>query len=287
MFGLNEPIRAVADHYAGLGYAALVPNLFWRSQIPEALSYDDDQHPIAWDRLKALDLDVVCADMRVAAGWLRAQPFSAGKVAAIGFCGGGRFAFLAAVRCGVDAAASLYGLGISQHLGEIGNAKGPLQLHYGLQDQHIPRQEIDAVADGVRGRPSVELFLYPQAGHSFANPVRPTYDAAATQARGDAHRADAGTDERLMSAFGLGHYRICSSTNHFFSLSEQFCIRPGPTGVPFDGGGRVQSPQPFRLSANFRSRRSRSFLTVTDCCTLPPTTYIFCALRSMCTTTSQ
>jgi carboxymethylenebutenolidase len=181
MFGLNETIRAVADHYAGLGYAALVPNLFWRSQIPEALSYDDDQHPIAWDRLKALDLDVVSADMRVAIGWLRAQPFSAGKVAAIGFCGGGRFAFLAAVRCGVDAAVSIYGLGISQHLGEIGNARGPLQLHYGLQDQHIPRQEIDAVAAGVQGRPSVEVFLYPQAGHSFANPVRPTYDAAATR----------------------------------------------------------------------------------------------------------
>jgi carboxymethylenebutenolidase len=181
MFGLNEPIRAVADHYAGLGYAALVPNLFWRSQIPEALSYDDDQHPIAWDRLKALDLGVICADMRVAIGWLRAQPFSAGKVAAIGFCGGGRFAFLAAVRCGVDGAASLYGLGISEHVSEIGNARGPVQLHYGLQDRHIPRLEIDAVAAGVRGRPSVELFLYPQAGHSFANPVRPTYDAAATR----------------------------------------------------------------------------------------------------------
>ncbi len=181
MFGLNEPIRAVADHYAGLGYAALVPNLFWRSKIPDALSYDDDQHPAAWERLKSLDLDVVCADMRVAVDWLRAQPFSAGKVAAIGFCGGGRFAFLAAVRCGVDGAASLYGLGISQHVGEIGNARGPLQLHYGLQDQHIPRQEIDAVAEGVRGWPSAEVFLYPQAGHSFANPVRPTYDAAATK----------------------------------------------------------------------------------------------------------
>ena len=77
MFGLNEPIRAVADRYAGLGYAALVPNLFWRSQIPDALSYDNDQHPAAWERLKAIDLDVVSADMRVAVEWLRAQPFSA------------------------------------------------------------------------------------------------------------------------------------------------------------------------------------------------------------------
>ncbi len=174
MFGLNGPIRAVADHYANQGHAALVPNLFWCSEIPGAISYDDPQHATAWARLKALDLDVVSADMRAAADWLRAQPFANGKVAAIGFCGGGRFAFLAAVRCGVDAAASLYGLGISQHLGEIGNARGPLQLHYGLKDQHIPRQEIDAVAAAARGRPNVEVFLYAEAGHSFANPVRST-----------------------------------------------------------------------------------------------------------------
>jgi len=56
-----------------------------------------------------------------------------------------------------------------------------LQLHYGLQDQHIPREEIDAVAAGVRGRKNVEVLLYPGAGHSFANPVRPTYDPAAAK----------------------------------------------------------------------------------------------------------
>ena len=181
MFGLNEPIRAVADRYAARGHAALAPNLFWRSDIPGAVSYDDPEHAIAWARLKALDLDVVAADMRTATDWLRKQPFSNGKVVAIGFCGGGRFAFLAAARCGVDAAASLYGLGISQHLPEAGNARCPVQLHYGLKDQHIPREEIDAVSAGVRGQPNIEVLLYPEAGHSFANPVRPTYDAAAAK----------------------------------------------------------------------------------------------------------
>jgi carboxymethylenebutenolidase len=170
MFGLNDPIRAVADHYASLGHVALVPNLFWRSEIPDAISYDDPQHAKAWARLKALDLDVVSSDMRAST---------------IGFCGGGRFAFLAAVRCGVDAAASLYGLGISQHLGEVANARCRVQLHYGLQDQHIPREEIDAVSAGVRGRPNVEVLLYPDAGHSFANPVRPTYDPAAAKLAGE------------------------------------------------------------------------------------------------------
>jgi carboxymethylenebutenolidase len=179
MFGLNEPIRAVADRYAGRGYAVLVPNLFWRAAQPEPLSYDDSNHPAAWTRLKAIDLDVAAADIGAAVAWLRAQPYSAGKIGVIGYCGGGRFAYLAAARCPVDAAAALYGLGISEHLSEIGNIKCPLQLHYGMKDQHIPRQEIDAVALGVRGRPGVQVLRYPEAGHSFANPVRPTYDASA------------------------------------------------------------------------------------------------------------
>jgi carboxymethylenebutenolidase len=181
MFGLNDTIRAVADFYAARGHPALVPNLFWRSDIPGAISYDDADHPKAWERLKALDLDVVSGDMRTAAGWLREQRLGNGKVAAIGFCGGGRFAFLAAARCGVDAAAALYGLGISQHVGEVGNARGPVQLHYGQQDRHIPPEEIEAVSAGVRGRSNVKVFLYPEAGHSFANPVRPTYDPAAAK----------------------------------------------------------------------------------------------------------
>ena len=181
MFGLNDAIRAVAGDFARRGYVALVPNLFWRSDFPGAMSYDDSQHPAAWARLKALDLDAVTADMRTAIDWLRAQSFSTGRVAAVGFCGGGRFAYLAATRCGVDGAAALYGLGISAHLGELDRVACPLQLHYGLRDRHVPRQEIDTVAAGVRGRPRAEVFLYPEAGHSFANPVRPTYDPAATE----------------------------------------------------------------------------------------------------------
>jgi dienelactone hydrolase len=40
---------------------------------------------------------------------------------------------------------------------------------------------IDAVAEGLRRRPNVEVFLYPEATHSFANPVRPTYHPAAAK----------------------------------------------------------------------------------------------------------
>jgi carboxymethylenebutenolidase len=183
MFGLNPSIRYIAGEFARRGRAVLVPNMFWRSANPQPLEYDDTQHPAAWERLKALDLDAACDDIATAARWLRAQSFSTGKVAVIGFCGGGRIAFLAAARTNVDAAVALYGLHISQHLDELRKVKCPMQIHYGLRDQHIPRDEIDAVSDGIdaHGQPGIEVVLHPKAGHSFFNHVRPTFDRAAKQ----------------------------------------------------------------------------------------------------------
>ena len=187
MFGLNASIRDIAGEFAGRGHAVLVPNMFWRSHNPKPLSYEDAQHPAAWERLKALDLDGACDDIATAVRWLRRQPFSTGKVALMGFCGGGRIAFMAASRTDVDAAVALYGLHISRHLDELGNIKCPVQIHYGQRDQHIPKEEIDAVSNGIaahrlaHGGPEVEVLLYPEAGHSFFNHVRPTFDLAAKQ----------------------------------------------------------------------------------------------------------
>src|SRR5262249_46906139 len=110
-----------------------------------------------------------------------AQPFSTGRVGAVGFCGGGRGAYPAAARSGGDAAASLYGVGISPHLDEPPHRKLAVQLPHRLNDQHVPRAGGGKVSSAVRGRSNIEVLLYPGAGHSFANPVRPTYDPAATK----------------------------------------------------------------------------------------------------------
>ena len=42
MFGLNASIRYIADEFARRGHAVLVPNMFWRSAIPQALAYDEE-----------------------------------------------------------------------------------------------------------------------------------------------------------------------------------------------------------------------------------------------------
>ncbi len=179
MWGVAPSKTQMADDYARKGWCALVPNLFWRSEFTGVVPFD--QADIAWKRLDAFSFDQAAADVATAVKWLRASPFCTGKVAAIGFCMGGRTAFLSASRVKVDAAVALYALGIAKHLDEMAKVSCPLQLHYGLNDEHIPRAEIDAVAAAAKANGNVEVHLYPGAGHGFFTSGRPSYDAHAVE----------------------------------------------------------------------------------------------------------
>ena len=179
MFGLNGPMKDFAQHYAARGHCTLVPDLFWRTQTPGGLDYDEKGFALAWARIKDFDIDACAKDMRAAAEALRRQPSCNGKVVALGFCMGGRLAYVGAARSGLDAAIGLYGLNISKHLDEAAAIAVPTHLHYGDKDQHVPLAEIEAVARGTAGNPNITIWRYPEAGHSFFNKVRPTYDPAA------------------------------------------------------------------------------------------------------------
>ena len=157
----------MAEDYARRGWCAVAANMFWRSEFTGVVPFD--QADKAWQRLQAFDFDKSADDCRTAVEWLRASPHCNGKIAAIGFCMGGRIAFLAAARAGVNAAVGLYALGIAKHLDEVRSMAVPLQLHYGLNDEHIPKSEIDAVAAAAAGNRNVEIQLYPGAGHGFFN----------------------------------------------------------------------------------------------------------------------
>jgi carboxymethylenebutenolidase len=185
MFGMCPHNFEMADKYARRGFIALVPNLYWRAAFPGEYAYDEAGKQAAWERLAALDIDTAGRDIRAAVQWLRDQSFSSGKVFALGFCAGGRMAFVAAARADVDAAVSFYGMGIAKHGAEFGAVKCPVHLNYGLKDPHIPRPEVEAVVELAKRQPNIEIFLYPDAGHSFFNPIRPGYHAASAKIAGE------------------------------------------------------------------------------------------------------
>ncbi len=179
MFGVTEPMKQAADHLAAHGFPTLVPNLFWRYEPSGVLAYEGAERAQAWDRLQRFAAAPALTDIRRAAAALRDEPSCDGTVAALGFCMGGRLAVAAAADGAVSAAVSFYGLGISQYADRIARLEVPMQLHYGMRDEHVPREEIDAVVRAVADNAHVQMHFYPEAGHSFCNPLRPTYDAAA------------------------------------------------------------------------------------------------------------
>jgi carboxymethylenebutenolidase len=179
MWGATELNRDMAESYARRGWCALVPSMFWRSERTGTLAAEGPGIDAAWERLRAYDFDRGAQDVRIAADWLRGSPACSGKVAAIGFCMGGRTAVLACARSELNAGIAVYALGIRHHLAEVAGIACPVQLHYGLADVHIPRAEIDEVMEATSANRNVETFLYRGADHGFFNPLRPAYNAAA------------------------------------------------------------------------------------------------------------
>src|SRR4029078_10347019 len=137
MWGVAPSKTEMAEEYARDGWCALVPNMFWRSEFTGRVPFDNAD--LGREPLPAFDWDRAVDDARTSVQWLRAQPFCNGKVAAIRVCMGGRTAVLAASRGRGDAAGSLYALGIANHLDEVRRVSVPTQLHYGLNDEHIPK----------------------------------------------------------------------------------------------------------------------------------------------------
>lgn len=177
IFGVNEHIRAVADQYALDGFVVLAPDIFWRSQRRVELGYEgaDRQRGIQLaGQLKGAELGL---DMVAAVTALRSRPeVNGGKVGAIGYCMGGRLAFLSAATAGVDAAVAYYGGGIHDQLDKATGIQCPVLFHYAEHDDHISMAAVDKVRTAMQGKPA-EVHVYPGAMHGFNCWARASYHA--------------------------------------------------------------------------------------------------------------
>jgi carboxymethylenebutenolidase len=166
-------MRAIADDFAEQGFAALVPDIFWRMQRRAELGNGEDEakREIAIDLMQRFDLAEGVNDLLAAADWLKAR--NIGRVGIIGFCLGGRLAALVAAKSKdrIAAAASFYGVKLEDYLGEIAAIEVPVQFHFGAEDNQILPSTIEKVraALDTRGGKPRDLFVYPGAQHAFYN----------------------------------------------------------------------------------------------------------------------
>ncbi|MDE1945117.1 MAG: dienelactone hydrolase family protein [Patescibacteria group bacterium] len=179
-FGVTDYIRRMADRFAERGFLAVAPELFHRTApAGTELSYTD--YPSVAPHMQALTPDGLAADLKACYDWLLAEGVPTEKVAAIGFCMGGRAAFLANETLPLAASVSFYGGGIAdQLLDRVSDLSGPQLLFWGGEDANIPQEKTDAVAAALRaaGKTFTEK-TFPGAGHAFARDVGDHYDPAA------------------------------------------------------------------------------------------------------------
>lgn len=179
IYGINAHIRSVADGYARDGFLVVAPAIFDRFERGVELKYEGADQKKAGEFWQKLKPDVSLLDVAAAYEWAK----KAGKgIGVIGFCYGGLISWLSAVRgenlkMQPSCCVGYYPGGIGSYAKEEPSC--PVMLHFGAKDDHIGKDQIEAVR---AAHPDVEIFVYEGAGHAFNRDVDPThYNAAAAK----------------------------------------------------------------------------------------------------------
>jgi carboxymethylenebutenolidase len=172
--GVDTSIHSVVERLSDAGYVAAAPDLYHRQEEGGA--------PL--ERMARLKDTEVVADVTATVDFLSALPtVDPGRLGIMGFCMGGRVAYLmAAAEKRLKAAVVYYGGNIMVPWGsdvappfartpEIGC---PILFHFGDEDGNpspADREKLDAELTR-HGKPH-EFFTYPNAGHAFMNFTNP------------------------------------------------------------------------------------------------------------------
>jgi carboxymethylenebutenolidase len=168
IFGVNATMREQADAWAEEGYVVVVPDLFWRLEPGIELDYSPEGWQQAFSCYQKFDVDKGIEDVQATIHALRAHPALKGKVGAVGYCLGGKLAYLTGTRTDVDCSVCYYGVGIEQCLDELKNVKAPMMMHFAELDQYAPPAAVAKIKDAAKGNELITIYEYPGVDHAFA-----------------------------------------------------------------------------------------------------------------------
>jgi carboxymethylenebutenolidase len=183
-FGVNGHIRDITQRFAREGFIAIAPELFHRTGPGFEGAYD--AFPTAVPHLNALKDDQMEADQGAAFEWLTAQGATEGRVGAVGYCMGGRAAFLAGLTLSIGCATSYYGGGIAPRgtnpglLGRANDLRCPVLLFWGGKDKSLTHDQVRAVRDTLSetGKNFINVEIS-DAEHGFFCDQRASYNPMA------------------------------------------------------------------------------------------------------------
>jgi carboxymethylenebutenolidase len=181
-FGVNGHIRNVAQMYARLGFTTIAPELFHRTAAAGwETGYGD--FSVVQPHMAALDPPGIVDDMSAAYDWLaETAKIDSSRIAAVGYCMGGRCAYLANAELPLGASVSYYGGGIAPDLLDRASKQGsPILMFWGGLDKHIPPEQYRAVADALTAANVDHVqVVFAKADHAFNNDERPSFNEAAS-----------------------------------------------------------------------------------------------------------
>ena len=173
--GRNPYIEDVTRRFAKAGFIAMSPDgLTSLGGYPG----DDERGGTMFSQVDGAKMR---EDLYQAAEWLRTQPFSNGKLGAVGFCFGGGVTNQLAVRMGANLAAGVPYYGGQPSAADVPKVKAPISAQNGEADPRITGGSAAyAAALTAAGVPN-ENHIYKNAQHGFHNDTTPRYDKAAAE----------------------------------------------------------------------------------------------------------
>ena len=177
-FGVNKHIRSVADRISAQGWIAIAPELFHRTAGPGIeMGYGDFE--LVRPHVMAVNLAGLTADLQAVYDWIQIQTHTIkNKMAAIGFCMGGRVAYIANALLPLSAAVSYYGSNMPPELAK--DLHGPQLFFWGGLDKHILPEQIQGVLGAVKSAGKAYInVLISYGDHGFNCDERPAYQPKA------------------------------------------------------------------------------------------------------------
>ena len=184
MPGWDEATKEITRKFAAHGYIGLCPNLHFRegSGTPQEMS-------AAARAAGGVPDDRCIGDLEGAAGYLRLLPNCNKKIGVIGYCSGGRQAYLAACNIpSLDAAVDCYGGTVAATADQLtprtpvapidmtANLACPLLGLFGAEDGNPAPDQVTKIEQELqRLGKSYEFHTYENAGHAFFAVDRPSY----------------------------------------------------------------------------------------------------------------
>lgn len=176
-WGLNDNIKDFARQFAEEGYVALAVDLYEgevaaepdRARELAALVRDNTEG--AFENLKQAVTFLKKDSMRVIPD----------RLASVGWCFGGGWSYqMAKNDLGVNASVIYYGRFNPED--DLSKMRAAILGHFGEKDRGIridTVREFQAKLNGLSG--THEIYIYPNAGHAFANPGGQNYDQEAAE----------------------------------------------------------------------------------------------------------